>query len=176
MQIVKEPTGEDRGLSKLTSRFYGNSLLDAKFSVNNSIWFITRRGRGDDPADFRFLDRSLQYLEDGARYYVEVVARCFRDSKEPSPDAWFLNVWLTLVAIRPLGSNEYQRIAEISKRELPSLLLLKDPPPPKEFLDNLEFGKLVEFPARITVGMPMMFKVAINEWKILNDVNPGGSR
>src|SRR4029077_2166336 len=143
MHTIKEPTAEDRGLIDLTTRFYGNTVVDAKFAVNNSLWFITRRGRGDDPADFRFLDRNLKHLEKGATYYVEAVARCFREPGELSPDAMFLNVWLTLVAIRQLGSNEYQRIAEISKHQLPSLLLLKDPPPSKEFSNQLEFGKLV---------------------------------
>jgi len=176
MHTIEEPTGEDRGLITLTSRFYANNLLDSKFSVNNSVRFITRKGSRDHPADFRFLETNLRYLEAGAKYYIDVIAHCFRNPEDLSPSAMFLNVWLTLVAVRPMSSKEYQRIAEITKRELPSLLLLKSPPASEEFLDKLEFGKLLEFPTRITVGMPMIFDVSVDECKILNDVNPGGSR
>jgi hypothetical protein len=176
MHTKEEPTGKDRGLTTLTSRFYGDNLLDSKFSVNNSVRFLTRKGSRSHPSDFRFLEKNLKYLEDGAKYYVEVVAHCFRDPETPSASDIFMNVWLTLVAIRLLGAKEYQRIAVITKQELPSLLLLRDPPPSKEFLNQLEFGKLVEFPARITVGMPMIFEVATQEFKVLRDVSSGGLR
>jgi hypothetical protein len=176
MHTKEEPTGKDRGLTTLTGRFYGDNLLDSKFSVNNSVRFITRKGSRDHPADFRFLETNLRYLEAGAKYYIDVVAHCFRNPEDFWPSAMFLNVWLTLVAVRPLGSKEYQRIAAITKQELPSLLLLKDPPPSKEFLNQLEFGKLVEFPARITVGMPMIFELAAEEFQVLRDASSGGSR
>src|SRR6266404_8859532 len=176
MHTKEEPTGKDRGLTTLTNRFYGDNLLDSKFSVNNAVRFLTRKGSRSHPSDFRFLEKNLRYLEEGAKYYVEVVARCFRDPEKPSEIHIFMNVWLNLVAIRLLGEKEYQRIAAITKDELPSLLLLKDPPPSKEFLDQLEFGKLVEFPARITVGMPMIFELAAEEFQVLRDASSGGSR
>ena len=103
----KEPTGDDRGLIGLTSRFYGDNLLDIRFSVNATVTFITRKGSRSHQTDFRFLERNHKYLEDGAKYYVEVIARCFRESDRPSAFYAHINVWLDLVAIRLWGAREY---------------------------------------------------------------------
>ena len=176
MHTKEEPTGKDRGLTTLTNRFYGDNLLDSKFSVNNSVRFLTRKGSRSHPSDFRFLEKNLKYLEDGSKYYVEVIARCFRESDKPSAFSSYVNVWLDLVAIRLSEAREYTRIATITKDKLPSLLLLKDPPPSKEFMGRLEFERLVEFPARITVGMPMIFEVPVGEFRVLRNASPGGSR
>lgn len=176
MDIKEEPTGKNRGLEELTNRFYGNSLHDVKFAVNKSVRFLTMNGSASHVSDFKFLEPGLRYLERGSKYYVDVVARSFRRPGDFGLGARFLNVWLDLVAIRLVGAEEYQRIAAISKRKLPSLSLLKSPPPPVEFLRQLEFGNLVEFAARITAGTPMIFDVSSQGFNVLKNGNLGGSR
>jgi hypothetical protein len=173
MDIKKEPTGKDRGLEQLTNRFVPNKIRDEGFEVN-SLRFLTRNGSPSHVSDFKFLDRALNYLECGAKYYVDVIAHA--RSADFTRDAIFYNVCLDVVAIRLLGKEEYRRIAAIVKYPLPSLYLPKSPPPPEGFLSQLEFGNLVEFSARITAGTPMFFEVSARGFKVLNDASLGGAR
>jgi len=86
MDTKTEPTGKDRGLEELTNRFIQNKIHDGGFEVN-SLRFLTRNGSRSHVSDFNFLDPALNYLEWGAKYYIDVIAHA--RSADFSRDAIF---------------------------------------------------------------------------------------